>query len=155
MRNSVVKKTDNIVRGLIFILYFGIFFLAFWAPVIQEIKGYPAGEQIYSLFSPICHQYPTRCFWVLGRPWALCARCSSAYLGIALAAVFIKPKISFGKRSVIGVCLVGLAAIDPIFQLLGFYESINSVRLITGIVGGVGAFMFVYPIPIQYKRKSI
>ena len=149
------KRIDIILRGLIFSLYFGIFFLSFYAPVIQSLKGYPAGEEIYSLFSPICHQYPTRCFWIFDRPWALCARCASAYLGIAIASLLSKPKYSFSKRSLIGFALICFAAVDPILQLFGFYESNNLFRLITGIVGGYGAFMLIYPIPFKYKEQVI
>jgi uncharacterized membrane protein len=148
------KKIDATFRWLIFIFYFGIFFLAFYAPVLQELKGYPAGEGIYSLFSPICHQYPTRSFWIFERPWALCARCSSAYLGVALAALFIKPALPFYKRSLIGAILVALAAIDPTLQLFGFYESINTIRLITGLLGGIGGFLLLYPIPFKYKEQQ-
>lgn len=148
------KKIDIALRGLIFIFYFGIFFLAFYAPIIQELKGYPAGEGIYSLFSPICHQYPTRCFWIFERPWALCARCSSAYLGIALSALLIKPKFSFYKRSLLGALLITFAAIDPVLQLFGFYESINPIRLLTGIIGGTGAFLLIYPIPFKHKEQN-
>ncbi len=143
---------DKHLRALIFIFYFGIFALAFYAPIIQHIKGYPAGENIYTLLSPICHQYPTRSFWIFDRPWALCARCSTAYLGIALAAVFSKSKYPYYQRAMIGIILICLAAIDPILQLFSFYESNNIIRLITGIIGGYGAFMLLYPIPILYKR---
>ena len=150
-----MKIIDYILRALIFIFYFGIFFLAFWAPFIQHIKGYPSGEWIYSLFSPICHQYPTRCFWIFERPWALCARCASAYLGIALAAVLFKPKLTFLKRAALGILFVTIAAIDPILQARGFYESNNVSRLLTGIIGGFGMFMLVYPIPLTIKELSL
>ena len=151
----IKNKIDIILRGLIFILYFGIFALALYAPVIQNLKGYPAGEEIYTLFSPICHQYPTRSFWIFDRPWALCARCSTAYLGIAIAALISKVRFSFFKRAIIGFSLICFVAIDPILQLLGFYESNNLVRLITGLIGGFGAFMLIYPIPFTYKDQAI
>jgi uncharacterized membrane protein len=149
---SMIKRMDYILRASIFGIYFGIFFLAFWAPFIQHIKGYPSGESVYSLFSTVCHQYPTRCFWIFERPWALCARCSSSYLGIALAAVLIKLKLSFLKRALFGLLLVAIAAIDPILQSFGFYESNNFFRLLTGIVGGLGIFMLIYPIPLTIKE---
>ncbi len=151
----LIKRIDKTLRGMIFILYFGIFFLALYAPVIQHVKGYPAGENIYSLFSPICHQYPTRCFWIFDRPWALCARCASAYLGIAIAALVSRPKYTFSKRALIGVTVICFAAIDPMLQLFGFYESTNVVRSITGLAGGYGAFMLIYPLPFKYKEQVI
>lgn len=139
---------------MVFVLYFGIFFLAFYAPTVQHFAGYPAGESIYAMFSPICHQYPTRSFWIFNRPWALCARCSSAYLGIALTALFLRLRLGFLKRAAIGALIIVIVAIDPIFQLLGFYESTNYIRLTTGLVGGLGAFLLLYPIPLKHKEKN-
>lgn len=151
----MVNIVDKVLRYGIFGFYFAIFILSFWAPFIQEIDGYPAGESIYNLFSPMCHQYPTRCFWFFDRPWALCARCASGYLGFAIAALLSKPRRSFLRRSSIGILLVGVAAVDPILQLLGFYESNNVLRLITGLIGGYGAFMIVYPMPFKYKEQVV
>jgi uncharacterized membrane protein len=151
----MTKKIDLILRSTISAVYFTVFFLSFWAPVIQHFKGYPAGEGIYSLFSPVCHQYPTRCFWIFDRPWALCARCASAYLGLSAAAILLRPRLPFLKRALIGTILVAIAAIDPAIQLLGFYESINFARLITGLMGGIGAFLLFYPIPLKFKDQTI
>ena len=128
------------------------YFLSLWYKFFGD---YYWVEKLYSLFSPICHQYPTRCFWVFERPWALCARCASGYLGIAVAAAFSKLQFPFWKRSLIGLLLIGLAAIDPLLQLFGFYESNNILRLITGFIGGYGAFLFVYPLPLKYKEQAL
>ncbi|MEI7905993.1 MAG: DUF2085 domain-containing protein, partial [Bacteroidota bacterium] len=151
----VITKYDKAIRAVIYAFYFSVFILSFLAPVLQEIKGYPAGENLYSLFSPICHQYPTRCFWVFERPWALCARCASGYLGFAVAALISRLQFPFWKRSLIGLLLIGLAAIDPLLQLFGFYESNNILRLITGLIGGYGTFLFVYPLPLKYKEQAL
>lgn len=147
-------RLDITLRVMIFVLYFGIFILAFYAPSLQHFAGYPAGESIYAMFSPICHQYPTRSFWVFDRPWALCARCSSAYLGIAIAALFLRLRFSFIKRAAIGTLVIVIVAIDPILQLFGFYESTNYIRLATGLVGGLGAFLLLYPIPLKRKESN-
>jgi uncharacterized membrane protein len=151
----MINTVDKVLRYSIFGFYIAVVFLSFWAPFIQEIKSYPAGESIYKLFSPICHQYPTRCFWIFERPWALCARCASGYLGLAVAALLSKPSLPFWKRSSIGIFLVGIAAVDPVLQLLGFYESNNVLRLINGLIGGYGAFMIVYPIPFKHKEQVV
>lgn len=148
-------RTVNLaLRFSIFAFYFAIFCLAIYAPIIQHFAGYPAGENIYSLFSPICHEYPTRCFWIFDRPWALCARCSSAYVGIALSALLLRPKLSFLKRAGLGGSFIVLAAIDPILQLFGFYESTNIARLLTGLLGGAGVFLMLYPIPLRYREAT-
>jgi len=147
-----MNKLDLFFRTLIAVIYLGIVILASSAPVIQEINGYPAGESIYAAFSPVCHQYPTRSLWWFERPWALCARCSSAYFAIALSAVFLSVRQPYWRRVLIGLTLIALAAIDPVLQLLGLYESTNVLRLFTGILGGAGAFLTLYPIPITIRE---
>jgi uncharacterized membrane protein len=153
-KSVIQKRIDRVLRTIFFFLYFGIFVISIYAPVIQSLQGYPAGENIYTMFSPICHQYPTRCFWIMERPSALCARCTSAYLGIAIASLMSWPRSSFKSRAFTGFFLICIAAADPVLQLLGFYESNNCLRLITGLIGGFGAFMLFYPLPFTYKGQE-
>ncbi|MFA5835025.1 MAG: DUF2085 domain-containing protein [Bacteroidota bacterium] len=150
-----IKTVDILFRRSIFVLYFLIFSLAWLAPVTQHVNGYPAGENLYSLFSPVCHQYPTRSFWIFDRPWALCARCSSAYLGLALASFIPFAAFSYARRALFGIGLIILVAIDPLLQLFGFYESTNLLRFITGLIGGFGAFLLIYPIPFKQKERHL
>lgn len=147
-----LRNIDRYARALIATFYLAIVALASSAPIIQQTKGYPAGESIYAAFAPVCHQYPTRCFWWFERPWALCARCSSAYLAIGLSAVFLSIRRPYWKRFILGSVFIVLAAIDPMLQLQGFYESTNLLRFATGILGGVGAFLTFYPIPITSEE---
>jgi uncharacterized membrane protein len=149
-----MRRVDFALRLTIFTFYFGLVLLAIYAPVIQHLAGYPAGENVYAFLSPICHQYPTRSFWIFDRPWALCARCSSAYFGLAIAAIAIRVRQSYFRRATFGLTLVAIAAVDPVLQLLGFYESTNVTRLLAGLVGGVGAFLIIYPIPLKYRETS-
>jgi uncharacterized membrane protein len=146
MKHFPLKRFDLILRLVIGSLFLGIFFLAAYAPIIQGLKGYPAGEEIYTLFRPICHEYPTRSLWILDRPWALCARCSFGYFGVALAALFVKSTKPYRTRVITGVILLSLAAIDPIVQLFTSYESTNSVRVLSGLIGGCGTFLIFYPL---------
>lgn len=36
---------------------------------------------IYASFSPVCHQIPSRCFYLFGFPLAVCSRCLGIYSG--------------------------------------------------------------------------
>jgi len=139
-------RFDKILRFLFFIIFFSLFAIGFIAPLAQTYWGYPAGEKFYTLLSPICHQYPTRCLWVFGQPTALCARCEFGYLGVAIAALFLKIKSPYWKRLLLGAFILGIAIIDPVLQLLKFYESTNIARTITGIIGGAAVFLIIYPI---------
>ena len=88
----------RLVYSSFFIIFTGgIIAMASLAPVIQEMIGYPSGENIYSLLSNICHQYPLNSFWIFERPFAICARCFSAYSAILIMTLFfLKNKIKTG-----------------------------------------------------------
>lgn len=51
----------------IFLVLFGVFnFLPFLAPVFMRLDWKPAGNAIYTLYSPLCHQMAQRSFFFFG-----------------------------------------------------------------------------------------
>lgn len=126
--------------------------LSIIAPVQQTIQGYPKGERIYSLLSPICHQYPTRSFWIMDRPFALCSRCVSGYLGLSLGLFFPVFNLKYFTRVMVGGILLIPGIADGLLQYYTGYESINALRFITGLLGGIGIAFIMIPI-FNYKRS--
>jgi uncharacterized membrane protein len=128
---------------------------AAFAPIYQELHGFPSGEKVYSILGHVCHQYPTRSVWILNRPMALCTRCVFGYTGLfiyTIALVYasnLKPKWS---RIALGFSLLGLAVIDPLVQLLTVYESTNITRAISGMIGGTAFGMII--LPFKSRRDS-
>lgn len=117
--------------------------MASLAPVIQEMIGYPNGENIYSLLSNICHQYPLNSFWIFERPFAICARCFSAYSAILIMTLFFfKNKIKTGFIK--GFIILAIAAIEPIIAVTSSYESNLFSRSLFGIIGGIGVFYILF-----------
>ena len=59
------------------IVWLGIIFLA------PYLKSQSSGLQAfcYGIFTPVCHQNPSRSFFFLGYPLGVCARCLGIYLG--------------------------------------------------------------------------
>ena len=143
--NLLHLKIDTTIRFILGILFISISIIAAIAPITQSVFGYPNGEKIYSLLSPICHQYPTRSLWITNRPFALCSRCFGGYLGLGLSFFIIHSSHKYIKRFLIGLIMILPGIIDGLFQLLTTYESINITRLITGIIGGIGFFLIIYP----------
>lgn len=148
------ESFDRIVR-----IVFGVFFLslpvlALFGPLIQSLLEYPSGEGIYKLLSHICHQYPTRSFWITNRPMALCSRCFGGYLGLSLFLIFKSVyQYPYIKRLTMGVFLLIPGVADGYLQLTTDYESVNILRFITGFSGGVGAYIIFYPI-IRFKNNT-
>ena len=87
-----------------------------------------------------CHRLPRRTFKIGNHYFPVCARCTGFYMGIFLVyMVFYLWYIDY----TIGIGLMGClmlfpAALDGITQFFGFRESNNILRLLTGVVGGVG-----------------
>jgi len=93
---------------------------------------------------PLCHSLPQRSFCYHGRYFGLCARCSAMYFsGFLMILLFpvrqglISPVISF----LIGIIFIIPTAIDGITQFRGLRESTNTLRVITGILLGIGAVL--------------
>ena len=121
----------------------GIIGMAYLAPVVQELIGFPNGESIYAILSNICHQYPLNSFWVLDRPFAICARCFSAYLAIFITSIlFLRNRIKLGF--ITGLILIFFAAVEPISAIATSYESNLFTRGVLGLIGGIGVFNILF-----------
>jgi uncharacterized membrane protein len=90
----------------------------------------------------ICHRRPDRSFSLDGRLFPLCARCTGIVTGavgaLVLAALGIAPPPWADV-----ILMVPLVA-DGVSQSLGWRESTNWLRLITGMLFGMGmAFLMI------------
>jgi uncharacterized membrane protein len=148
------RTFNNFQSFFIFLLFLAVVLSAIFAPIIQKIYGYPTGEQIYSFFWHICHQYPTRSFSVLQYPFALCSRCTGGYTGVSLAAFIFyygifsendKLKQIMKQRFFFGTLFLLIGVLDGLCQALGFYDSGNLARFFSGLTGGFGVFFLLYP----------
>ena len=80
-----------------------------------------------------CHQMPERSFFCKERQFPVCARCTGVFIGqitaYILFFIYIPP---------LDICAVGCAImfIDWFVQFMGWLNSNNIRRLITGIIGG-------------------
>ncbi len=83
-----------------------------------------------------CHRKPNRSFFYKGRQFPICARCTGIYIGYVAIFVF-----AFTLTYIPAICSFFLlipTIIDGITQAYCNRESNNAIRLITGIMFGVG-----------------
>ncbi|HEC82029.1 MAG TPA: DUF2085 domain-containing protein, partial [Thermoplasmatales archaeon] len=105
----------------------------------QQIKHMTSPWNIiYEIGDLMCHQKSERSFFINGNQMPFCSRCTAIWLGLATGLgiiVFVRIRLD-GKFIV--CLLLGLVpiGIDGIGQLLGFWESINTVRFISGLLAG-------------------
>jgi len=100
--------------------------------------------EIFDFFgSAVCHQMAERSFIFDGTPLPVCARCTGIYSGIFLAMVFFfffgrlkgnKPYSTLGM--IIGALSFLPISIDGFFSYLGFWESNQFLRVVTGALAG-------------------
>lgn len=104
-------------------------------------RGGRVAPLLYSLFAPVCHQRPERCFFLFGFPLAVCARCWGIYLGIlaGLGLHFIRRGFSIPRPPSLGaLALVSLPiGIDTAGNFLHFWKTGNEARFLTGIFWGM------------------
>ena len=96
-------------------------------------------NSIYSIGDRMCHQKADRSFFINGNEMPFCSRCTAIWLGLAIGLGFmmlytIKLNEKFLFAIIIGIVPMG---IDGVGQLLGFWDSTNIVRLITGLLAGI------------------
>lgn len=104
-----------------------------------------------SVFDYICHRKPERSFFYKGHQFPVCARCTGFYIsGIASIILFRYFYLPYDLTSlIIGIILLIPTAIDGTTQLFEMRESNNTLRFITGILGGIGLIM-VYEIILDF-----
>ncbi len=109
---------------------------------VNDINSAPS-QQIskISFFTQfICHRIPDRTFNIQGHYFPVCSRCTGFY--IAAFSYFIFVYFFYINYSLILIILAILmivpAFLDGFTQFIGFRVSNNILRLLTGLMGGVG-----------------
>ncbi|MBI4813709.1 MAG: DUF2085 domain-containing protein [Methanobacterium sp.] len=93
----------------------------------------------------ICHRIPQRTFKIRGKYFPVCARCTGFYIGAFsyfIGAYFVYVEYTLYLIFMAFLMIIP-AFLDGFTQLLGSRESDNKLRLLTGLVGGVGLAILV------------
>jgi len=101
--------------------------------LFEQVHWLP--HAVYWIGDGECHQLANRSYFLNDNQMPFCARDVGIFAGIALGFGFV----AFVRFKIHPLWIfVGLAplAVDGIVQLLTSYESVNPVRLVTGIVAG-------------------
>jgi uncharacterized membrane protein len=96
--------------------------------------------------SRICHQFPTRCYYIFGSNVGLCSRCFSTYTGIFITLIIItilNININSLNRFILGALLCAPLIIDGLTQFYQIRTSTNFLRTATGLLAGTGITIFI------------
>lgn len=93
-----------------------------------------------NILNIICHRKPERSFHIKGHQFPVCARCTGFY--ISLGIYFLYTYYFFVNYNLtlitIAILLLVPTAIDGLTQFYEYRESNNTLRFITGLLGGIG-----------------
>ena len=93
----------------------------------------------------ICHRKPERSFFIKGHQFPVCARCTGFYTGLIVYLIFnsfYNHNYDFNTLFISMILMVPVA-IDGLTQYFGPRESTNSIRFVTGFIGGIGLIIFL------------
>ena len=125
----------------------------------QTAKMNPYARWIYQSGDVNCHQIASRTLFINGNEMPYCARCFGIFVGLMLGAMLslyivldLKAWYILGALAPMGV--------DGVGQLLGFWESTNPLRLVTGALAGfitgvaLGYMFYVLETVVQEKLRE-
>lgn len=93
----------------------------------------------------ICHRKPERSFFIKGFQFPVCARCTGFYMGLIIYfvyAYFFFVNYTYSMM-LFAILLLLPSIIDGSTQFIGNRESNNILRLITGLMGGLGLAIII------------
>ena len=93
----------------------------------------------------ICHRKPERSFHINGHQFPVCARCTGFYISVIVYCVYaFFYYIDYSVQLLVfAVLLLIPAGVDGLTQFFDFRESNNTLRLLTGLCGGLGLIILI------------
>lgn len=88
----------------------------------------------------LCHRRPDRSFFFRGHQFPVCSRCTGLIIGSAFFMIYsyLNPLNYTFNTLIVSIILQLPYIIDGTTQYFNLRESNNILRLITGLLGGVG-----------------
>lgn len=115
-----------------------ILLIAFLPPLFFKLRWFNLYELSYSPLSYICHQLPSRSFWLWGTNMGLCSRCFAIYLSLLACTLILGDSQVYSKRFLFGVALILPMLVEVALVETNLLVTNNITRFVTGGVSGVG-----------------
>lgn len=88
-----------------------------------------------------CHQLPERSFFLKGKQFPVCARCTGIHIGYLSFPIFL---FGFLNLSLwLSIIFILPTVIDGLTQAFFERESTNLLRFITGLTAGMGSMALI------------
>ena len=123
-------------------------------PLLRALGWSALADAIFGAYGWVCHQFPSRSWFVAGQPLAWCERNTAIYTTMA-ACGLLWPHLRrrLPQLSPVGFALLCLPmAIDGFTQLVALRESTWELRTVTGALFGAACIWFGYPLLARTAR---
>ena len=113
----------------------------------------PLPRIVYRIGDSQCHQIVERSYFLNGNQMPFCARDLGLFIGLASASLFaLFVRLTINPL----LLLIGLApiGIDGGLQMITSYESVNALRLATGIVAGAALALLLAVFLLAFKNEE-
>lgn len=137
-----MKERNAVLATYLAVLAFALVWTAgiFLAPCLRSRSSHWAAW-VYAAYAPVCHQIPSRSFFLRDCPLAVCGRCLGIYAGFLCGTIlyplvrgFRPPPRPETRIFILATAPIGL---DTLMNFIHLYGSPNGLRLATGIIWGL------------------
>lgn len=118
------------------------------APLLHAGGVSGSADAITAAYSVVCHQLPSRSYFLAGYQMAFCERDTAIYATMALAGLAWArwrrrlPRLHWSAFLLLALPM----AVDGFSQLFGLRESTWQLRTLTGALFGLGCVWFGFPL---------
>lgn len=123
-----------------------ILLFAFLPPLFFKLRWFNLYELSYSPLSYICHQLPSRSFWLWGTNMGLCSRSFAIYLSMLACTLILSDSQVCSKRFLFGVALILPMLVEVTLVANHLLASNNLIRFTTGGISGIGLSLILLPL---------
>jgi len=164
MKQSIENYTPQVAvrtmrRRAIYVWSIAVFlvglvvFLILLAP-FAEANGFSGiSSPIYKFFSFLCHQMPSRSFFLENHSFAVCSRCFGIYFGLFSGLILYPFFRSIEETEPLPRFWLFLAlipmAIDWSLGFFGIWENTHFSRFMTGLIVGITCAIFIIPALVE------
>lgn len=154
LRNQ--KMQALAVWGILAFLITGLVFSILLAPLAEANNLTAVSTPIYKFFSYICHQMPSRSFYMENHSFAVCSRCFGVYAGLLFGFVaypFFRSieEIEPLPRFWLFPALIPMG-LDWSLGFFGVWENTHFSRFLTGSILGTVCAIFIIPALIELTQ---
>ena len=154
-----LKKRAYWLWGAVLFLVAAWVFIILLAPIAKANDLVGVSNPIYSFYSYICHQIPSRSFHIFEHQFAVCSRCFGVYFGLVLG-MLIYPLIRamdeiepFARFWLI-LALIPMG-VDWSLTFFGIWENTHFTRISTGLILGITCAIFIVPALVELSQMLL